>query len=153
MGSVSACTSRSTASSQDWWILSPTRNSGTASKEFLFLRRGEVADVAGHGMQEADRYFQGGRAPFDQAFGLHDAWFGAILSCAVGFGINASEGKPLAVLLRGRAIRVQNVSLVKHGIDDAVHEFLIQGATSAFSMAGRSCSIALSQLARPCWRL
>ena len=113
-------------------------------------RRGEGADVALHRMEKTDSHLErGGRRALDQALGLHRARLRAILGEAVGLGINAAEGEALAVFFRGGAVGIKNVAFVKDGMDDGIDEFLVHGATSAFSSAGRSCSMVCSQVGRP----
>src|SRR5262245_46630703 len=91
----------------------------------------------------------------DQALGLHQAWFSAILSDRVLLRIDPTERKPLArVLLRGRPVGVENIALVKHSLDDLVQQRGLHVRTSFDSGTNASkCSIVCSQVARPCERL
>ncbi len=66
-----------------------------------------MTDLSRHRMQEAHVNFQNRGRPFDQAFRLHDAWFGAVLSDAVSFGVNPSERESLTIFFRGRPIWVK----------------------------------------------
>src|SRR4051812_46861307 len=99
-------------------------------------------------MQKPDADVESGlvQVPEDQALGLDVPRIAARLILAVRLRIHAPKRPTLPILDRRRPIRIQNIALVEHSIDDLFDMRKIHGSGST---SGNNRSNACSQVGSP----
>src|SRR5580704_13421935 len=145
LNSVTSITS-STASCHAWWNVPLISIRYRA--EFT-QRRSHLRDGTRYHTQKPDAY-ETLRAiiPLHETFGLHRARVRAALRLAVHARVHNAEIESLAVLHRGRSVRIQHVTFVEHGLHDAVHERRVHDRTVS-GRALKALSSAFSHVGMP----